>query len=638
MKDNVLYVVKYLYEQSSFVSSSNIAQSLSVSPRSVKNYITDINQKYPDSIVSSRKGYKINKDSATIILDNLNSSVQKTSKQRVDYLISCIINSVNELNIYDLCDELSVSYSTLKNEFREVKNKLEKYDLTLINKRDNYSILGLERNKRRLLSVMLYNEINVNFLDLESIETIFPNIDIVFIKKLLLDTFDVYYYYYYVNDYSFINIILHIAIAIDRIIQNNISVDVAPQNIPSIEVNDKNYKLSKEIATKIENKFNIKYSEVEVYELTILLISRTTTIDYKTITRKNIDKFIGRDCLTLVNELIISISQYYYINLCEEEFFIRFAIHVKNLIQRSKNNRLSKNPLTEEIKKSCPLIYDVSVHLSGIIQDKMDIVINDDEIAYIAFHLGSALEFQKKINDKVLVVLYCTNYYDTNTRLASIINKKFEDDLLITSIVTDISYFDKSRYDFILSTVPIKISNLDNVNITHFLNDNDIEKIKEKISEIKISKRKNKFRYYLNKVITPSLFEKNDSLKNEDEAIKYMSNKMFDLGYVSDRFESEIYSRERISSTAFLDFAIPHSVKMNAYKTGINVIVSEKPISWWGQQVHIVLMMSFNISERYIFNEVFEPITMILTDKQVMNQIIKMSNYEEFINFLVDAL
>ncbi len=638
MKDNVLYVVKYLYEQSSFVSSSNIAQSLSVSPRSVKNYITDINQKYPDSIVSSRKGYKINKDSATIILDNLNSSVQKTSKQRVDYLISCIINSVNELNIYDLCDELSVSYSTLKNEFREVKNKLEKYDLTLINKRDNYSILGLERNKRRLLSVMLYNEINVNFLDLESIETIFPNIDIVFIKKLLLDTFDVYYYYYYVNDYSFINIILHIAIAIDRIIQNNISVDVAPQNIPSIEVNDKNYKLSKEIATKIENKFNIKYSEVEVYELTILLISRTTTIDYKTITRKNIDKFIGRDCLTLVNELITSISQYYYINLCEEEFFIRFAIHVKNLIQRSKNNRLSKNPLTEEIKKSCPLIYDVSVHLSGIIQDKMDIVINDDEIAYIAFHLGSALEFQKKINDKVLVVLYCTNYYDTNTRLASIINKKFEDDLLITSIVTDISYFDKSRYDFILSTVPIKISNLDNVNITHFLNDNDIEKIKEKISEIKISKRKNKFRYYLNKVITPSLFEKNDSLKNEDEAIKYMSNKMFDLGYVSDRFESEIYSRERISSTAFLDFAIPHSVKMNAYKTGINVIVSEKPISWWGQQVHIVLMMSFNISERYIFNEVFEPITMILTDKQVMNQIIKMSNYEEFINFLVDAL
>ena len=114
----------------------------------------------------------------------------------------------------------------------------------------------------------------------------------------------------------------------------------------------------------MEDYFHITYSEAEIYELALLLISRATTIDYKRITTANLEDFIGKECFDLVEEMIQSVNAYYYIDMSEPEFLIRFAIHIRNLLQRSKNQQFSKNPLTEEIKTSCPLIYDVSVYLS----------------------------------------------------------------------------------------------------------------------------------------------------------------------------------------------------------------------------------------------------------------------------------
>ena len=76
--------------------------------------------------------------------------------------------------------------------------------------------------------------------------------------------------------------------------------------------------------------------------MTLLIISRATTIDYKSINAANLEDFIGKECLNLVKELILDINSFYYIDLSEQEFLIRFALHIKNLLVRSKNNYFSK--------------------------------------------------------------------------------------------------------------------------------------------------------------------------------------------------------------------------------------------------------------------------------------------------------
>lgn len=100
----------------------------------------------------------------------------------------------------------------------------------------------------------------------------------------------------------------------------------------------------------------------------------------------------------------------------------------------------------------------------------------------------------------------------------------------------------------------------------------------------------------------------------------------------------EIKERERMSSTAFNNLAIPHSMKMNAQKTGMFVIINEKPTQWGNNQVNLILMLSINRNDRNLFNEVFENLTMILTEPDAIKKVLDCNTYEEFIQVLVDCL
>lgn len=260
--------------------------------------------------------------------------------------------------------------------------------------------------------------------------------------------------------------------------------------LPAVRLHE--YEMSKELAKHLEDRFHIAYSDAEIYEMTLLIVSRATNIDYQSIDENNLEDFVGRDCLNLVHELIEDIHTYYDIDLSEQEFLIRFALHIKNLLVRSRNNYFSKNPLTESIKISCPLIYDAAVNLARTIKDKTNVSINDDEIAYIAFHLGSALETQKNLTSKVKTILYCPNYYSLNSRITDTLYQNFENDLLITNILTDESQMQKvSEMDLIITTIPLASPvQIPTLRISIILNQHDLSNLRNKISEIQNQKKK----------------------------------------------------------------------------------------------------------------------------------------------------
>ncbi|MBS5606977.1 BglG family transcription antiterminator [Enterocloster lavalensis] len=631
MKPKMIKLIRILSDYTEFVTASSLAANMDVSTRSIKSYIQEINSFYPDAIESSREGYRIDKQAARRILEESGTHIPQSSQERIVYIINSLIKSDTSVNTYDLCDEMYVSYSTIKNDLQAVKSRLRKYDLQLNNNHDNLTVSGLEKNKRRLLSSILYDESNVNFVNLETIQNIFPEIEIELIKDSLLEIFD--RFHYFVNDYSLINLVLHITIAIDRIRNRNVNTEDI-HDMPPISSHE--YELARNIARKIEEDFQIEYNQAEVYELALLLISRATAIDYQSITVSNLGDFITPECLALVKELISDVNSFYYIDLTEPEFLIRFALHIRNLLQRSKNNYFSRNPLTEEIKTSCPLIYDVSVCLSSIIKERTGISINDDEIAYIAFHLGSTLEAQKNLSEKVTAALYCPSYYDTNVKLTDTINRHFSSELLITNIFTEERELEKAgKSDLVLSTVPLNsVIQLPLLQISPFFTEKDVQSLRRQLTEIKTNKRRKQFREYLEYLIVPEFFERRDDLTDYDQVVRHMVGKMVSMGYVDEDFEQDIRAREQLSATAFQDFAIPHAMKMRAHKTGINVLISDTPVRWGDKQVRIVLMLCFNRDERFIFNEIFEPLTMVLSSRENVKRLVTAGDYQEFIGML----
>jgi len=264
----------------------------------------------------------------------------------------------------------------------------------------------------------------------------------------------------------------------------------------------------------------------------------------------------------------------------------------------------------------------------------------DDEIAYITFHLGSTLEAQKSLNKKVTAILYCPNYYDLNIRLTDTINQHFSCEMLITNIITDDTALEQvPKCDFIMSTVPLHgFYGVDIVHIGMFFTDKDISVIRNKFTSVRINKRKATFKNYLEQLIIPEFFERRNDLKTEGDAIEYLAGKMHRLGYVNETFREDIYMREKLSSTAFHDFAIPHAMKMHAEKTGLNILILDSPVSWNGKPVFLIIMMCFNKNDRYIFNEIFEPLTMMLTDREFIKKLIQVKDHETFIQMLTDNL
>lgn len=371
----------------------------------------------------------------------------------------------------------------------------------------------------------------------------------------------------------------------------------------------------------------------------LLIVSRATNLDYRAITRENIEQFIGEDCYRLVNELISNIANYYYIDLSEPEFFVRFALHIKNLMVRAKNDYFICNPLIENIRRTCPLIYDNAVIAAATIKEATGITINDDEIAYIAFHLGSTIEDQKNLHNKITATLYSPSYYDNNLKLARRLSNEFPNDLLISNVITDINDFERqNNTSLIISTFPAQLRTTVSVQIiSPILSEADIENLRCKINELQQKRKQKVFSDYLHELMDPSFFISAEKLTKE-EAIHRLTTTLVQRGIAADTLEDEVLEREKMSSTAFGALALPHAMKMHSPKTKLCILINQPGIEWDpAHKVNLIILLCFSRSERYIFNETFEALAMILSTTATLNELVKADSFDKFINIITSA-
>lgn len=88
MQKKLNELLKYLQAQNKPQTSSEIAEALSISVRSVKNHVKEINSLYDRKIIlSSRNGYLINSQiSPTLIVDDREESIPQTWEERAFYI------------------------------------------------------------------------------------------------------------------------------------------------------------------------------------------------------------------------------------------------------------------------------------------------------------------------------------------------------------------------------------------------------------------------------------------------------------------------------------------------------------------------------------------------------------------------
>lgn len=631
MKVKYLPLLRYLNEQASWTASSQLAEKFALSKRTIKSYISEIQGNEPGLILSSNKGYRVDAGRLAEVQEGLQVGIPETPPERIAYLLLKLTATEEPLSIYELVEELFVSESTLMKDIKKIKKKCAEQSLELVQSNDTIKLLGSEKAKRQLIHSILLSELDQNFVDITKLQESFTDFDLDYIKEIVAEIFS--NYDFFTNDYALTNIIIHLAISIDRMKSNfqfSEPNTLSPSPVPSMIS-----QIAEDIAVKISEHYELQFPKEEIRDLALLISANGTNVNFTQISKEELAEVADQRCIDLVTLVLDKVSELYFIDNNEPEFLIRFTLHMKNLLFRLENGYSCRNPMTETLKTECPLIYDCAVQVSHVIQKELNQTISEDEIAYIAFHLGYALEVQKQRTTKINCALLVPLYYNMNIQVMEKLQKHFSDDLDIKNILTNEKELQHVNSELIVSAVKLKqVTTTPYVIINPFFTLEDRRQISEKIFDIKERKSKEQFNKNLLSLVDEKHFLYTEKKGTCESLLQQLCQQMEQDGYVDKEFFTQIMEREKLSSTAFGPVALPHTLTMDAYKTGIYIVVAPKGIQWGTQIVTLVFLISINYHNRHIFREIFDDLAMICTDEQNVHRLSQQVFFDDFIETL----
>lgn len=644
MKKKEQELLNYLSEFNKPIRSAEIANALDISVRSVKNYVHNINSLYGKNIIlSSRNGYELNlQNNYSLVLTNSSEQIPQTLEERSFFIIKqLVLNHSAQIEIFDLCDSLCVSYSTIKSIISKMNKTYSSYNLEFYCEHDCVRIKGDEINKRKLLSYIINEESKSSIMNVNVLKNNFASIDVEKLQNIIFTTFKKYNYY--LNDFSSMNLLLHLLIIVDRELNGNKLND--GQNEVSIDNQDELNFLNEFIA-QLETTFEISINKYERFE--IYMLFKTNANFSIEDSSKKLKELVGDNIIELIDKYVEDINNIYMVDLSSKAFKTPFTLHLKNLLLRAQSGKYTSNPMAETIKNNSPLIFDIAIYISLDLAERFNIKINEDETAFLAMHIGSEIERQADNKDKIPVAILCPNYHNMADQIMNSLMLNFGNQLnMVGSIHNENDFYTLNNpVSILFTTIPVttKIINtntnepLDVVLISPLNLKSQFSIIQNAILQAQEKYRDRKLKVKFNDFFEQSLFVVDSKLKNKKQVLTKLCDCLLVQNYVDTNFEESVYKRENAAGTAFGNVAIPHSIEMNAIKTSIAVAISKEGIQWNSNIVHIVLLLAINKADRRSFRALYESLISLFSEDKVIQEIRNCTSFDEFKSIIYTAL
>lgn len=627
-KDLLTFLEKH---KDSWITSKELAAYCECTTRTIRNRVASINAELPGKITASTYGYRLNTEIKAIGEQPLRND----RKSRI--LLELLKKSADGIDIYELADNLFISESTLKADIQQMKKEFTAKNIQIIFEKDTVKLVGTERAKRRYMISLLYDESNLQEKLKASIQQMIGYISLAALQEMIRMVFaghDIR-----INQYTLNNIVLHYAISIERIRQGHI---IKKQTDNQDFQTKREYELAKEIADKLAEEYAIDFSEGELEQLALLFIGiqNETSANSK---NKQLKEVVDEKIITALHDVLKQVKKTYLIELGDDqEFFNKLAIHVQSLYHRSKYDTFARNSSLLDLKTAYPLIYDISVYISSLIQEKLAIWFNEDEISFIALHIGSFLGTQKNSIEQASLLLVANDYHDLSENIVAKLENAFGEQIFIKT--ANEAAIKAQSYDMLLTTDHSIAERYERaIFIQPLLHQNDLRKIEKRIYQIKEQKQKVKMHQYIDQFIPAELyFNQVDLAAATPKAIrKQINQRLLHNGYVGEDFLQSVEKRESMSSTGFPSgIAIPHAIEISAVKSSVAVMTLQEPVMWEAYPVKLIAFVTISKDESKVFNDFFERFIEIVSDAVNTKQLSTSSSYAEFIGRLkgmVDA-
>lgn len=456
MTNRMLDILKILLDNNGKSSYKHLSETVFINERTIRYDIEKINQLLSENnfieIEKRGKGELFYPD--LTILTNAISFFQKnlSTDEIKDEIILFKTLFQEKLNLNNLCDELDVSRTTIKNIIRMIREELEKYDLKLETEIQKGLILVGEENNIRTAQLKFLNKY-FNYFSSNNSEYIKNLLDEIFSQEFkersksfidnLMKEKDVL-----IADEPYLTFQNYICIMIWRLKNNKTLTKIENENFFK---RTSEYLQIKNNIDLLEENFNIFISNIEILRLTDLYLGCHNYCN-----ENNFYNFwIEID--VLAKKIIENFSINMEIDLTKDKDLLYGIInHLKPTIHRLKNKISLENSILDEFLKNYKPIFEATKKSVYPLEEFIGIQITSDEIAFLGTHFKSAIDKNFSLEKKVLIV--CGFGYGTSKLLAQQLKNAYS--VFVKDIIPiyKLEEYDLDEIDLIITTLQLENS------------------------------------------------------------------------------------------------------------------------------------------------------------------------------------
>ena len=623
-------IIAMMNDMNEWITGKELSKLLNVSDRTIRSDIDVINRTYENELIESnlRYGYHLNQEVFRTLDIEIEESIPQTPQERCVYIIQELLFQRSELNIIDLQNLVYVSGYSIDNDIKRIKKMVEPYeDLKLVRSKSCIHLEGSESSKRKLYKELLAAETKGNFLNMNKLASLYKDFNLLEVKSLLDET--IKKYDFHIREMAMPILMMHVGVSMERILHHNfIETDRKnPELAKSVE-----YQIAKEFFHKVAGRIRIEVVEDEIVLLALLLLGKRSS-EYTGDKIKIEDK--DYNVKELVMQLLDDIYRTFDIDFRKDvDLQIGLQMHMQSMIERQLKNIEVDNVYLSEIKKKYPLVFEMGVRAGKFLQEKTNLIIDENELGFIALHLGSAYD-RGSMSGKYRVLMIYPDDQALSKLCAQKVETRFGERM---EIVEHMSLFEETAVkeiqpDMILTTLPL-LHSLDilTVQITLFVNFEDESRIFQALNQLDKVKSRKEFQEMIVHLIKPQFFYTDLDVMTPEGMITYMCDHLIDEGYAPEDFKASVLQREGMSSTSFTyGFAIPHTFNVMANQSCLSVAILKNPITWGDFEVQLVILLAIKNEDRKLLRVFFDWLSSVVSNSSKFASLLETKNHKEFI-------
>lgn len=412
--------------------------------------------------------------------------------ERLHVVILALLTDQEPVLIKQLTRRLSVSRATVLRDLQEAELWLRGHNISMISRPHfGFQALGRERDRREAIVSLLLESSGKELLltlctgprvplpswvpgESGPLREFIQNLDISYSKSLVDEA--IVKLQLQVSDNAYVSLVLHLSLLIARNRQGQI-IEFPHEHLLSISA-EQEYLEAKMITQRIQSNFNVILAESEVAFIAaqLLVVSDKDATKYAETINPHVQE--------IIEDMVAEASNFLHPYLrVDQKLIDGLALHFKPLLIRLLFDLPIRNPLLEHIKRQYPYIFQVALKSSASLQEKTGLNIPEEEVGYIALHLGAAMErLRFKPGNKKRILIVCVEGVATAWLLVSRIRAELPE----IEIVQVLSLMEllknkvsKIAIDAIVATIPLEVNDTPVITINPLLQSEDISRLRE---------------------------------------------------------------------------------------------------------------------------------------------------------------